>query len=278
MALDLSAVGKELPPATYEYTDRDVILYALGVGATARDLAFVYERGGLLALPTFGVVPAFSALTSLGTVLEFNPLSLLHGEQRIELHGQIPTSGVLTTQGRITGIYDKRRGALVVIDADTKDAEGRTLVTNRFGAFILGEGGFGGVRDPNASKQHVLPTRPPDYTMAYKTSQNQAVLYRLSGDLNPLHIDPGFAKLAGFERPILHGLCTFGHVGCAVLHACCGGDPSRLKILEARFSGEVYPGETIITDIWQDGSTAILQARTEERDKVVISNAAATIA
>ena len=277
MALDLSAIGKELPPTTFEYTERDVMLYALGVGATTDELDFVYEKN-LKVLPTFAVIPAFSALAGLGHVLEFNPAMLLHGEQRIELRGAIPTSAKLTTQGRVSAIYDKGSGALVVIDSETQDEGGTVLFTNTFGAFVRGEGGFGGERGPSASSRNIPPEKAPDYTVEYRTSPDQAALYRLSGDRNPLHIDPDFAKMAGFDRPILHGLCTFGQVGRAVLHACCGGDPARLKDFEVRFSGVVYPGETIVTDIWRESPTRVLiQARTAERSEAVISNAAATI-
>jgi multifunctional beta-oxidation protein len=276
MAIDLSAVGKELPPSTYEYTERDVMLYALGIGATTRELDFVYEKN-LKIFPTFAVIPAFPALAGLGRVLEFNPVMLLHGEQRIELRAPIPTSGKLTTQGKVRAIYDKGSGALVIVDSETKDANGAVLFTNTFGAFIRGEGGFGGERGPSASQKNIPPERKPDHTVEYQTSPDQAALYRLSGDRNPLHIDPEVAKLGGFDRPILHGLCTFGHVGRAILHSCCGGDPARLKDFEVRFSGVVYPGETIVTDIWVDGRTAIVQAKTKERGEAVISNAAATI-
>ncbi len=277
MAIDLSAVGKRLPATTYEYNDRDVMLYALGVGATTDDLTFVYEKN-LQVLPTFGVIPAFPALTGIGSVLEFNPMMLLHGEQRIEVRGPIPTSGTLTTQGTITGIYDKGSGALVSIEADTKTESGEVLFTNTFGVFLRGEGGFGGDRGPSASKKNIPPERAPDHTIEDKTSPNQAAIYRLSGDRNPLHIDPEFAKMAGFDRPIIHGLCTYGYVGRAVLSAACGGDPAKLKDFEVRFSGVAFPGETIVTQIWQDGPDKVtVQATTAERGEPVISNAAATI-
>ena len=277
MALDLSAVGKELPASTYEYNDRDVMLYALGVGATTDELSFVYEKE-LNVLPTFAVIPAFPALMSIGSVLEFNPAMLLHGEQRIELRGPIPTSGKLTTQAKITAIYDKGSGAVVVIDAETKDESGGVLFANTFGVFLRGEGGFGGERGPSASKKNVPPGRAPDHTIEDKIPLNQAAIYRLSGDRNPLHIDPDFAKMAAFDRPILHGLCTFGYAGRAVLNAACGGDPARLKDFEVRFAGVAYPGETIVTEIWQEGpDKAIVRATTAERGEPVISNAAATI-
>lgn len=275
MPLDLSAVGKELPPTTFTYDERDVMLYALGVGATTDELDFVYEKN-LKVLPTFGVIPAFPSMGGMGRLLEFNPAMVLHGEQRIELHAPIPTKGTLTTQAKISAIYDKGSGAVVVVNADTRDAEGTLLFSNMFSTFIRGEGGFGGERGPSASSMNLPPERKPDHTVEYATSPSQAALYRLSGDRNPLHIDPEFAKLGGFDRPILHGLCTYGFVGRAALHTLCGGDPARFKSFYGRFSGVVFPGETIVTDIWVDGSQAVLQARTKERGEPVLSNAAVT--
>lgn len=277
MPLDLSAAGKELPVQTFEYTDREVMLYALGVGATTKEVDFVYEKN-LKVLPTFAVIPAFPVMWSLGQVLEFNPLMVLHGEQRIDLRAPIPTSGKLTSRGRIAAIYDKGSGALVSIETETKDASGAVLFVNTSGIFVRGAGGFGGDRGPSASGKNVPPERKPDHTVEYRTSTDQAALYRLSGDRNPLHIDPDFAKLAGYDRPIIHGLCTYAFVGRAVLHACCDGDPSRMKDFEVRFSGVAYPGETIVTDIWQESaSRVVLQARAAERGEAVISNAGATI-
>ena len=279
MPIDLSAVGKEMPPSTFEYTEQDVMLYALGVGATTDELDFVYEKN-LKVLPTYAVIAGMSAMGGMMDVLQgVNPAMLVHGEQRIELRGPIPTSGKLTGKGRIAAIYDKGSGALLVVDSETSDESGNVLFTNSFGAFIRGEGGFGGERGPSASSKNVPPERATDHTVEYKTLPQQAAIYRLSGDPNPLHIEPAFAKLAGFDQPILHGLCTFGHVGRAVLHACCDGDPARLKDFEVRFSGVVFPGETIVTDIWQESSSrVIIQARTAERGEIMISNAAATIA
>lgn len=276
MPIDLSVVGKELGSSEFEYSERDVILYALGVGAGPEDLQFVYERD-LKVLPTFGVVPAFPALLSMGTVMEINPVMVLHGEQRIELHEELPTRGKVITTPVIKAIYDKGKGALIVIEAVTRDAEGRKLCTNYFGAFARGEGGFGGERGPSGPR-NVPPQRPPDKTVAMKTLPQQALLYRLSGDMNPLHADPEFAKMAGYDRPILHGLCTFGHAGRAVLKEYCGNDPARFKDFEVRFTGVVFPGETITTEMWQEApGKVILQARTERGD-LVLSNAAVTIA
>ncbi|MEA2625021.1 MAG: hypothetical protein QOD06_1066 [Candidatus Binatota bacterium] len=277
MSVDLNAVGKKLESSTFEYGEKDVMLYALGVGCGPDDLKYVYEQS-LEVLPTFAVIPAFPALFAMGTAMEVNPMMVLHGEQRIELAGPIPTSGTLTTTPTITGIYDKGKGALIVIDAETVDAKGRLVFRNSFGAFARGEGGFGGARGPGGPR-NVTPSRPPDHVVERATLPQQALLYRLSGDMNPLHADPAFARMAGFERPILHGLCTFGVVGRAVLASCAGDDPGRFRAFEARFSGVVYPGETIVTEMWDEGGGRIVvQARTRERGDAVISNAAVTVA
>ena len=276
MPVDLSVVGKKLEPTVYEYDVKDVILYALGVGCGTEDLAFTYEQD-LKVLPTFAVIPAFPALFAMGSAMQVNPMMVLHGEQRIELEGAIPTSGTLTTTPTITGIYDKGKGALIVTETATVDAKGKLLFRNVFGAFARGEGGFGGERGPSGPK-NVAPERKPDRTVEMKTLPQQALIYRLSGDMNPLHADPNFAKMGGFDTPILHGLCTFGHAGRAVLGTFCGNDPAKLKDFEVRFSGVVYPGETIVTEMWDEGHGRILvQARTKERGDVVISNAAATV-
>jgi 3-hydroxyacyl-CoA dehydrogenase/3a,7a,12a-trihydroxy-5b-cholest-24-enoyl-CoA hydratase len=277
MSVDLSAVGKQLPASQFTYTERDVMLYALGVGAGTDEPQFTYERD-LQVLPTFGVIPAFPALAAMGTAMSVNPMMVLHGEQRLELHAPLPTYGTLTTTPTIRAIYDKGKGALLVVDAETRDAKGRLLCTNTFGAFARGEGGFGGDRGPSGPR-NVPPERPPDTVVEMPTLPQQALLYRLSGDMNPLHADPDFAKLGGYDRPILHGLCTFGHVGRAVLRRYCGNDPRRLAVLDVRFSGVVYPGETILTEMWKlSDAELILQAKTKERGELTISFASATLA
>ncbi|MGH7897378.1 MAG: MaoC/PaaZ C-terminal domain-containing protein [Candidatus Binatia bacterium] len=276
MPVNLEVVGKKLESSTYEYAEKDVILYALGVGCGPEALQFVYEQD-LKVLPTFAVVPAFPALFAMGSAMQVNPMMVLHGEQRIELHAPIPTSGELTTTPTIKGIYDKGKGALVVTETETVDEKGKLLFKNVFGTFARGEGGFGGDRGPSGPR-NVPPERKPDRVVEMKTQPQQALLYRLSGDMNPLHADPGFAKMGGFETPILHGLCTFGHVGRAVLQSYCADDPARFKDFEVRFSGVVYPGETIVTEMWEEKPGRVLvQARTKERGEPVINSAAATV-
>ncbi len=266
------ALGIELPPTTFEYDDRDVMLYAVGVGAM--ELDFVFERN-LKVLPTFAVIPGFPAMMGLASTVEINPVMLLHGEQRIKLHKPIPTKGKLTTAGKVTGVYDKGKGALLVVEAETKDDQGEVLFANTAGVFVRGAGGFGGERGPEAANK--APERAPDKTVEMKTLPIQAAIYRLSGDRNPLHIDPAFAKMAGYDKPILHGLCTYGHVGRAVLSEYCDNDPARMTGMEVRFSRVVFPGDSITTEMWDEGGGRIvLQAKTQRGD-VVISNAAATV-
>jgi len=274
------ALAAKFEPITFGYDERDVMLYALGVGAGADDptnpeaLKYVYENG-LQVLPTFGVVPPFSALGSLMSTpgLEFNPMMLLHGEQYLELRKHpLPTSATLTTTPAIRAIYDKGKGALVLMDTTTVDADGNELFVNTFSVFLRGEGGFGGERGPDPG--NTPPEREPDHVVEQATQPHQALIYRLSGDRNPLHADPQFAKMGGFDQPILHGLCTFGFVGRAVLQACAGNDPARFKSIKVRFAGHVFPGETIVTRMWTEGNRVLIEAATKERGKPVISNAA----
>lgn len=266
-------VGLELAPTNFSYEERDVMLYALGIGA--KELEFIFERG-LKTIPTFAVIPAFPALMGLSAAVEINPVMILHGEQSFRIAKTIPTSGTLTTAGKVTGVYDKGKGALVNIESTTKDAKGETVFTNTSGIFIRGSGGFGGERGPEAG--NAAPERGPDRSVEMQTLDIQAAIYRLSGDRNPLHIDPAFAKMAGYDRPILHGLCSFGHVGRAVLAEYAGNDPERLTAMSVRFSGVVYPGDTIITDMWDEANgKIIMQARTQD-GRVVISNAMCEVA
>ena len=276
MPIDLSAIGKTLDAVTHTYTERDVMLYALGVGCGTGDLQFTYE-GELKVLPTFAVIPAFPAMLNLGGAMQVNPAMVLHGEQRIELAGPIPTAGTVTTTPTIKAVYDKVKGAVVVVGTESVDARGKLLFRNTSSIFVRGEGGFGGERGPSGAR-NVPPDRKPDQSISMKTLPQQALLYRLSGDMNPLHADPNFAAMGGFDRPILHGLCTFGHAGRAVLAAYCGNDPARMKSFEVRFSGVVFPGETITPDMWQVApGTIVFTARTE-RGEAVLTGAGAAVA
>lgn len=276
MSIDPKLVGKELSPLEHTYNNKDVILYALGIGAGAveQELKFVFENE-LETLPTFGVIPPFGALFSIVGMegMDFNLAMLLHGEQYLELYRPIPVEGKLTSYPQISGIYDKGKGALIEIDVITKDAKGEKLFMNRFSTFIRGEGGFGGNRGPEPGLEP--PERPPDRVVEMPTLPQQALLYRLSGDMNPLHADPNFAAMGGFEKPILHGLCTFGFAGRAVLQEYCDNNTSIFKAIKVRFSRHVYPGETIVTEMWQKKpDQIILRCKTAERGEYCLTNAA----
>lgn len=274
MPIDPGIVGRKLDSSTAEWGEKDVMLYALGVGETS--LPFAYERD-LKVLPTFAVIPAFPAMFALGGAMQVNPMMVLHGEQRIELAGPIPTRAKVTSQPTVVALYDKVKGAVVVVEVESRDDKGKLLFKNTFTSFARGEGGFGGDRGPSGPRNEP-PSRAPDAVVEMQTLPQQALIYRLSGDMNPLHADPDMAALGGYATPILHGLCTFGHAGRALLHRFCGSDPAKLKDFEVRFSGVVYPGETIVTEMWQESPTRVLlQAKTKERGELVLSNAAATI-
>jgi 3-hydroxyacyl-CoA dehydrogenase/3a,7a,12a-trihydroxy-5b-cholest-24-enoyl-CoA hydratase len=278
------AIGYEFAPVTTSYAAKDVSLYALSVGAAAdaldaAELPFVYELSGdgFRPLPTFAVTFPFALLWQITAVpgLRFNPALLLHGEQYLELRRPLPTKATLTHRARIADIYDKGSAALVLLDVTTSDETGQELAFNRSSLFIRGLGGFGGERGPSGGGP-ALPDRAPDATHQQATTDNQALLYRLSsGDGNPLHADPAFAAAGGFARPILHGLCTFGFAGRAVLRALAGNDPARFKSIKARFARHVFPGETIVTDMWQDAADplrVLFQSKVAERNEVVLSN------
>ncbi len=278
MAIKLDLVGKKSDATPFTYTWKDTVLYALGVGAKVDELDFLYEGRGPKVLPTFAVVPSFAALISVAGDLGANPMMILHGEQKVILHRPIPANAKLSTSSEVKGIYDKGKGALVVVEAKTVDEKGEGVFDNVFSIFVRGEGGFGGERGPEAAKADPPAGKAPDFEVVESTTKEQALLYRLSGDVNPLHADPNMAKFGGFDRPILHGLCTFGHAGRAVLKGACGGDPNKLKSFGARFAGVVFPGDTLTTRGWKtDGKSYVVTTTTQE-GKVVLSNAIAEVA
>ena len=282
MPINPEAVGAESGPVERSWTSRDALLYALGVGAgmtdpTGFELEFTTENSTGVTqqvLPTFAVIVGMGggAMREIGS---FNPAMLVHGEQAIELSGPIPVEGAVRTTSRITGIYDKGSGAVVATEAVSVDAAtGEHRFTTRMSAFIRGEGGFGGDRGPSGPR-NVPPDRDPDHVVSYDTRSDQALLYRLSGDRNPLHSDPEFAKLAGFPTPILHGLCSYGFTGRALLHTLCGSDPARFRSMEARFSRPVFPGDRLTVSMWVDGDAAVFRTESQ-RGEVVIDQGRVT--
>lgn len=284
MPIDIEkALGAELPQVPYSWVEEDVILYNLALGAgnpptDPRELSYAYE-GDLVAIPTFGTIPPFGMIMSMAGVdgLDINLSQILHGEQELTVHRAIPTSGEVTQHGRVAAIYDKGKGALAVIEVvSVLNKTGEELFTNRASIYIRGEGGFGG--DPGPKATGIPPNREPDHVVESPTLPQQALLYRMvSGDKNPLHADPGFAAFAGFERPILHGLCTYGIVAKAVVDHALEGQAGRLQTYAARFSGHVFPGETLITSIWSEDGGLVVSARAAERDAKVLSNASVSL-
>ncbi|HMG40539.1 MAG TPA: MaoC/PaaZ C-terminal domain-containing protein [Acidimicrobiales bacterium] len=260
MPINPDAVGFEGKPVERSWTSKDALLYALGVGAGATDptgfeLDLTTENSDGVTqrvLPTFPVIVGVGgdAHRSIGT---YDPAMLVHGEQAVELHGRIPVAGRILVTDRVTGVYDKGSAAVVTMEADSVDAAtGDKLFTTRSAMFIRGEGGFGGDRGPSGGGNQA-PDREPDHVVTYSTRTDQALLYRLSGDRNPLHSDPAFAARAGFPKPILHGLCTYGFTGRALLHTLCGSDPARFRSMEGRFSRPVFPGDELVVRMWVDG-------------------------
>jgi acyl dehydratase len=257
MTLDHSLVGVPGDPQERSWTSADALLYAVGVGAGLGDplqeLQFTTENTEGLpqqVLPTFAVLVARPrAGRRLGS---FDRAMLVHAEQAFELHQPLPVAGTVTIVSTVTGIYDKISGALVASESVATDvATGAKLVTSRSGVFIRGEGGFGGDRGPGNGWRR--PPGPPDHRLVQPTRPEQALLYRLSGDRNPLHADPAFAARGGFSRPILHGLCTYGVTGRALLHTLCGSDPARFRSMSGRFTRPVLPGDTLVVSVWLAG-------------------------
>jgi acyl dehydratase len=258
MAIKLDLVGKKSDPIPFAYTWKDTVLYALGVGAKVDELDYVYEGRGPKVLPTFAVVPSFTSMIAVAGDLGANPMMILHGEQKIILHRPIPAGGKLSTVSEVKGIYDKGKGALVVVEARTSDDKGEGVFDNVFSIFVRGEGGFGG--DRGTSTAVVLPDRAPDAATTYTVTPQQALLYRLCGDRNPLHADPAFAEAAGFPAPILHGLCSYGIVLREVVDLLLDRDPAAVAGFTARFAGVVFPGETIGVRAWREDGQVLVSA------------------
>ena len=250
MPLNRNSVGHRMGPHTHRYDWRDCVLYALGVGAGVDELQYVYERE-LQVIPSFGLSAIFELLAELAMVTEMDMRGIVHGEQDIVFHDVLPPGGEFHTEGVVQQLLDKGKdkGALVIAESTTADAKGKKLFTSTVSVYSRFDGGFGG--ENVSSPAFEFPERAPDHVVPDHPSPNQAALYRLSGDVHPLHIDPEFAKLVGFDAPILHGLCTYGYACRAAIKALAGGDVANLRRLSCRFTSPLYPGQPNETRIWE---------------------------
>ena len=274
----------DIPEVDDAYTEKDAMLYALGLGLgqdpmNENELAFVYEKN-LKALPTFALVLGYAPYWLRNPQSGVTWTKVVHGEQAFELHKPLAPKGHVVGKNRIVEVIDKGegKGALVYSERTVTDkASGALLATLKQTTFCRADGGFGG--PPRESPPvHPIPERTPDLVCDLGTRPEQAIIYRLSADRNPLHIDPDVAKAAGFPRPILHGLGTFGVVGHALLKSVCGYDPTRVRSFAGRFSAPVFPGETIRTEFWRDSDVVSFRASVPDRNVIVMNNGRAEVA
>jgi acyl dehydratase len=270
MPINPDAVGVTGNPTRRSWTSKDALLYAVGVGAGTEELQFTTENTKDLpqkVLPTFAVIIGGGGVP-MDRIGSFNPTLMVHGEQGIELFDEIPPDGEIESVGKVTGIWDKGSAAVLEFEStSTNMITGKPLLRTSMSLFCRGEGGWGGERGP--SEKIEFPARDPDHQITYDTRADQALIYRLSGDRNPLHSDPSFAAMGGFDRPILHGLCTWGFTGRGLLHALCDSDPSRFKSMKSRFSKPVYPGDALTISMWVDAQSALFRTTNQNGDTVI---------
>jgi acyl dehydratase len=281
MPFDLSTVGYTTRTFPLAFDWRTLATYALGIGAKRDELSFLYEnaRGGMKVYPTFAVVPTHAPIVDMLVKCNADMAMVVHGGQQIRLHRPVPTEGTLHTTGTILGIYDLKKFGQVILETKTT-LSGEPLFDTTWSIIVRGGGGFGGPRPPEAPEEPSIPKdRAPDWTVEEATSPEQALLYRISGDTNPLHADPAFAAAVGFPQgPILHGLCTYGIVGRAIVKHAAGGDPSRVRAYGAQFRKPVWPGDTLVTQGWNlPGGKVALVASVKERPDPVLTSAWAEI-
>ncbi|XP_005794986.1 peroxisomal multifunctional enzyme type 2 [Xiphophorus maculatus] len=273
------AIGQKLPSTSFSFTSNQCILYALGVGMSTKDpdsLRFLYEgHQDFSCLPTFGVIPSQATIMGGGLSsipgLSIDFTQVLHGEQYLELYKPLPTSGTLTSETTVADILDKGSGAVILLDVNTYNGD-ELVCYNQFSVFVVGAGRFGGKRSSDKAKAPLpAPKRAPDAVVIESTTRDQAALYRLSGDWNPLHIDPGFAAMGGFRAPILHGLCSFGFAARHVLKRFADNDPAKFKAIKVRFAKPVFPGQSLQTEMWKEGSRIHIQCKVKETGDVALA-------
>jgi len=273
----------KIPEVELQLAKRDTMLYALGVGlgadpCDANQLKFVYEQD-LQALPTMAIVLGYPGPWHANPATGITRSHVVHGEQGFTIHKPLPVEGAIAGLTKVAGVIDKGKdkGALVMTECTVRDqASGATICTLTSTAFCRADGGFGGPSGPT-KPPHPVPDAPPDAVCDLPTLPQAALIYRLSGDYNPLHADPAYAQKAGFKMPILHGRCTFSIAGHAILKTCCGYDPARFKSMAGRFSAPVYPGETIRTEMWRNGNIVSFRSTVPSRGVTVLNNGRAEI-
>lgn len=270
MPVNPEAVGSKGTPSKRSWSSKDALLYAVGVGAGTAELPYTTENTKdtpQKVLPTFAVIIGGGG-APWDKIGSYNPAMMVHGEQGIELFDEIPADGEIESIGECTAMWDKGSAAVLEFEStSTNVATGQPLLKTRTQLFCRGEGGWGGERGPSDKLE--FPERAADHQVVYQTREDQALTYRLSGDRNPLHSDPSFAAMGGFDKPILHGLCTWGFTGRALLHTLCGSDASRFKSMNSRFSKPVIPGDTLTVSMWVDGNEAMFRTHNQHGDVVI---------
>lgn len=276
LPLNNNLLGHVFESVPVSWDHKDAILYALGVGAKPADeLEFVFEGRGPKVLPTFAVIPGGRGMLTAMQNIDLRLEMLLHGEQAFRLKRPIPPRAKGKVFGKIVEVWDKGKAAIIGIESTLEDADG-VLLTTYASLFVRGAGGFGGERGPSTEGKNAVPERAPDHVISQTPLLEQGAIYRLSGDWNPIHIDPEFAKLGGFDAPFMHGLCTYGFVGRAALKALCGNDPAKFTSMTGRFADRVLYGDSIITKIWKTApGEALIQAETQ-KGNIILSQGKVT--
>jgi len=277
-----AALAAKFKPTKFTYSPRDAIIYALGVGYTMKDedyLRFLFEGDAdFSVVPSFAVIPAQASSTGVFTGgipgIKIDPTKILHGEQYMELFKPFAAGGTLTSTLKVADVLDKGSGAVIITEVETLDEKKEKVAFNQFSIFVVGAGNFGGKRSSEVAKPAVAaPKRAPDASITEKTGVDQAAIYRMSGDRNPLHIDPSFAAMGGFKEPILHGMCSYGYAVRHVMRQYAGNDVSKIKAIKARFAKPVLPGQTLQTDMWKEGNRIHFQVKVVENGNIALSGA-----
>jgi acyl dehydratase len=280
MALDPSSVGFTSAPSRFTYDWKTVVLYALGIGAKRDELDYLYEGRGPLVYPTFAVCPVMQPVMDVLAKTGGDFATVVHGGQSVRIHRPIPPKGTLVTTATLKALYDMKRFAQAVAETTTRLEDGEPLFETSWSIIYREGGGFNGPRPPRTETINPPKDRPAEFHVELATSHEQALLYRLSGDLNPLHADPAFAASVGFTQgPILHGLCTYGFVARAIIQGACGGDATKLVQLDGQFRRPVWPGDTIVVDGWTlEPGTITASVTVKERPEPVVTGVVARIA